>query len=358
MLTIKETTQCHYDILSLGEVMLRFDPGEERIRSTRHFRVWEGGGEYNVARGLRRCFRQRAAVVTGIANNDIGLLLEDLILQGGVDTSLAKWFEYDGFGQSVRNGLNFTERGYGIRGAVGCSDRGHSATSKIKPGDIDWDYIFGTLGVRWFHTGGIYAALSDDSYHVALEAMKSAKKYGTIVSYDLNYRASLWANRGGLKKCQAVNKALAPFVDVMIGFPGLLGIDMETEDQTTLDVSGFEGLITKATQQFTNLKVFSSTVRHVTSASQNDWSAICWGHSNFYRSDAISNLDILDRVGGGDGFAAGLIYGLLEKGDLQMAVEYGNAHGALSMTTPGDNSMVSLSEVEGFMSDGGGKTQR
>lgn len=358
MLNIKSTSECRHDILSLGEVMLRLDPGEERIRSTRHFRVWEGGGEYNVARGLRRCFGQRAAVVTGISKNEIGYLLEDLILQGGVDTSLIKWFDYDGIGRSVRNSLNFTERGFGVRGAVGCSDRGHSATSQIKPGDVDWGYIFGELGVRWFHTGGIYAALSEDAYNVIVEAMKAAKKYGTIVSYDLNYRASLWEQRGGLKRCQAVNQALAPLVDVMIGFPVLLGIEPKIENQVNLDCQAFEGLISKAVAKFPNLKVFSSTVRQVTSASQNDWAAICWGDSTFYRSDGIPNLDILDRVGGGDSFAAGLIYGLMEKNDPKMAVEYGKAHGALAMTTPGDNSMASLGEVEALMAGGIGRTQR
>lgn len=358
MITMKSKSDCRFDVLSLGEVMLRFDPGIGRIRSTRQFSVWEGGGEYNVARGLRRVFGQRAAVVTGIVKNEVGLLLEDLILQGGVDLSLAKWFDYDGYGHAIRNGLNFVERGFGVRGAVGCSDRGHSASSKIKPGDIDWDHIFGELGVRWFHTGGIYAALSSDSCAVTLEAMKSAKKHGTIVSYDLNYRASLWQQRGGLAECCAVNRMLAPFVDVMIGFPGLLGVEMDNQDQPNLDVNGFKALIAERVVQFPNIKAFSSTVRQVTSASQNDWSSVCWGQGEFYQSKAIANLDILDRIGGGDGFAAGLIYGLLEEYDLQLALEYGNAHGALVMTTPGDNSMVSLAEVEDLLSGVSGVTQR
>lgn len=358
MLKIKAASECRYDILSLGEVMLRFDPGEERIRSTRHFRVWEGGGEYNVARGLSRCFGQRAALVTGIAKNEIGYLLEDLILQGGVDNSLIKWFDYDGIGRTIRNGLNFVERGFSIRGAVGCSDRGNSATSQIKPGDVDWDYIFGELGVRWFHTGGIYTALSDDACNVAIEAIQAAKKYGTIVSYDLNYRASLWEQRGGLPQCQIVNQKFAPLVDVMLGFPLLLGIEPEVEGQTNLDRQAFEKLISKTVAKFSNLKVFSSTMRQNNSASQIDWSAICWGDSMFYYTDSIPNFDILDRVGGGDSFAAGLIFGLMEKNDLQIAVQYGNAHGALAMTTPGDNSMASLSEVEAVMAGGKGRTER
>ena len=175
-LTIRPAADCRYDIVSLGEVMLRLDPGEGRIRTARQFRAWEGGGEYNVARGLRRCFGKRAAIVTAFAANEIGLLMEDLILQGGVDTALIEWTDYDGIGRSVRNGMNFTERGFGIRGAVGCSDRGNTAAAQLKPGDIDWDHLFGELGVRWFHTGGIFAALSETTGPVIVEATEAAKK--------------------------------------------------------------------------------------------------------------------------------------------------------------------------------------
>ncbi|MDO6459147.1 sugar kinase [Granulosicoccaceae sp. 1_MG-2023] len=358
MLKIKAASECRYDVLSLGDVMLRLDPGEGRIRTARQFRVWEGGGEYNVARGLRRCFSQRAAVVTGIVKNETGLLLEDLIMQGGVDTSFVKWFDYDGIGLAVRNSLNFTERGFGVRGAVGCSDRGHSATSKIKPGDIDWDYIFGECGVRWFHTGGIYAALSDESYQVIGEAMATARKYGTVVSYDLNYRESLWKSRGGLAQCQQVNRELAALADVMIGFPVFLGLEPEDKVATDLDTDAFEKLIGEAAELFPNLKVFASTLRHVSSASSVDWSATCWAEGGFHRSDCIRDLNILDRVGGGDSFAAGLIYGFLAGKGAAAAVNYGIAHGALAMTTPGDNSMASLSEVEKVMSGCRGRTQR
>ncbi len=357
-LIVKPAETCRYDVLSLGEVMVRFDPGEGRIRNAREFKVWEGGGEYNVARGLRRCFGQRAAVVTGIARNEVGFLLEDLILQGGVDLSLSKWFDYDGIGRSVRNGLNFVERGFGVRGALGCSDRGHSATSQIKPGDIDWGHIFGELGVRWFHTGGIYAALSDDAMAVAAEAMQAAKRHGTVVSYDLNYRASLWEGRGGLAQCQATNQALAPMVDVMIGFPGFLLADPFAASETPLDVVAFEALIERAVSRFAYLKVFASTVRQSTSASRAGWSAVCWDDGSFYQSDGIADLDILDRVGGGDGFASGLIYGLMESLGPQRAIEYGNAHGALAMTTPGDNSVVSLDEVQALLGGEVGATRR
>src|SRR5512140_2168125 len=216
-LSIKTREHCAYDLLALGEIMLRLDPGEGRVRTTRHFTVWEGGGEYNVARGLRRCFGLKTAVCTAFADNDVGRLLEDLILQGGVDTELIRWVPFDGVGRTVRNGLNFTERGFGVRGAVGVSDRGHSAASQLKRGDFDWDHIFGKLGARWLHTGGIFAALSDTTPDLVLEAVQAARKYGVIVSYDLNYRPSLWKSVGGLKRAQEVNREIARHVDVMLG---------------------------------------------------------------------------------------------------------------------------------------------
>ena len=234
-LNLRKPEDCTFDMISLGEIMLRLDPGEGRIKTARNFRAWEGGGEYNVARGLRRCFGLKTAVVTAFADNEVGRLIEDFILQGGVDTSLIKWVKYDGIGRTVRNGLNFTERGYGIRGAVGVSDRGNTAVSQLKSGDIDWDYIFGTLGVRWLHTGGIFAALSETTAQVAIDAVKAAKKYGTIVSYDLNYRPSLWNDIGGKAKAQEVNKEIAKYIDVMIGneedFTACLGFEIEGNDE-------------------------------------------------------------------------------------------------------------------------------
>src|SRR6202044_656038 len=207
-INLKAVESCKWDCLRLGEVMLRLDPGEERIHTARNFRVWEGGGEYNVARGLRRCFGMRTAVITAFAKNPIGQLLEDLILQGGVDTSLVRWTPYDGIGRTVRNGLNFTERGFGVRAAVGCSDRGHTAIANCQPGDFDWQNIFVAQGSRWLHTGGIFAALSGSSASVAKAAIESAKSSGTVVSYDLNYRESLWKGIGGKAKAQHVNREL------------------------------------------------------------------------------------------------------------------------------------------------------
>src|SRR5262245_28298343 len=196
-LKIKARSECRWDQISLGEVMLRLDPGPGRIHTTRTFQVWEGGGEYNVARGLKRCFGLDTAIVTALADNPVGRLVQDLMFQGGVDQSHVRWVKYDGVGRETRNGLNFTERGYGVRAAVGCSDRGHTAISQLTPGDIDWELIFKKEGARWFHTGGIFSALSETTPAVAKAAMETARRHGTIISYDLNYRESLWKAIGG-----------------------------------------------------------------------------------------------------------------------------------------------------------------
>jgi len=363
-LTLRDAKDCRFDILSLGEVMLRLDPGEGRIRTARRFQAWEGGGEYNVARGLRRCFGMRAALASAFAKNDIGLLLEDFILQGGVDTSYLKWVAYDGIGRTVRNGLNFTERGFGVRGAVGVSDRGNTAASQIKVGDFDWDEIFGKHGVRWFHTGGIFAGLSATTGPVVIEAARAAKKYGTIVSYDLNYRPSLWKGFGGLEKCREINREIAKYVDVMIGneedFTASLGYEVEGTDHnlTDLDMGSFERMIGRAVKDFPNFKATATTLRGVKSATINDWAAMCWVDGKFYSSEQRKELEIMDRVGGGDSFASGFIYGMMTFGDPQKAVDYGAAHGALAMTTPGDTTMASLSEVEKLVGGGGARVER
>jgi 2-dehydro-3-deoxygluconokinase len=363
-LSIKPREACRYDMVSLGEIMLRLDPGEGRIRTTRQFRVWEGGGEYNVARGLRRCFGQRAAVVTALVRDEVGLLLEDLILQGGVDTSLIVWRPSDGIGRTVRNGLNFTERGFGVRGAVGCSDRGNTAASQLKPGDVDWNHLFGEQGVRWFHTGGIFAGLSDTTPAVLLEAVQCARRHGTVVSYDLNYRPSLWKTFGGQARCREVNREIARHVDVMIGneedFTASLGFEVPGLDAhlRQIETAGFRKMIETAIREFPNFKVAATTLRTVHTATVNDWGAIVWANGQFHEATHRLKLEILDRVGGGDSFASGLIYGLLELGDPAQAVEYGAAHGALAMTTPGDTTMASLVEVKKLVQGGGARVDR
>jgi 2-dehydro-3-deoxygluconokinase len=363
-LTIKPANACALDAVSLGEVMLRLDPGEGRIRTTREFRAWEGGGEYNVARGLRKCFGLRTSVATAFVDNEVGRLIEDFILQGGVATDLIKWREDDGIGRSVRNGLNFTERGFGIRGAVGVPDRGNSAASQLKPGDFDWDHLFGKVGVRWFHTGGIFAALSETTAALTLEAVQAAKRHGTVVSYDLNYRPSLWKSIGGLKKAQEVNRAIARHVDVMIGneedFTASLGFEVKGvgHDLSTLETGAFKAMIETAVREFPNFKVAATTLRRVISATRNDWSAICWHEGKFHESRMYPELEILDRVGGGDSFASGLAFGFLEFSDAQKAVDYGAAHGALASTTPGDTSMATRKEVEKQIAGGGARVVR
>jgi 2-dehydro-3-deoxygluconokinase len=363
-LNIKPKANCRFDLVSLGEIMLRLDPGDGRVTTTRSFQAWEGGGEYNVARGLKRCFGLDTAVVTAFADNPVGRLIQDFIYQGGVDQSYVKWVKYDGIGRSVRNGLNFTERGFGIRGAVGCSDRGNTAASQMKPGEIDWEKLFGKDGVRWLHTGGIYAALSESTSAVAEEAMKAAKKHGTIVSYDLNYRDSLWKGIGGQARAREVNRGLAQYVDVMLGneedFTAALGFEVEgaTADLSHHDVSAFQKMIEKARADFPNFSVVATTLRNAKTATVNDWSAICYADGKLYESLARPELEIFDRVGGGDSFASGLVYGFLAGKGPQWAVDCGAAHGALAMTTPGDTSMVTLSEVEKAMKGGGARVDR
>jgi 2-dehydro-3-deoxygluconokinase len=350
-LNIKPKSECMWDLVSLGEVMLRLDPGDERISTARHFRAWEGGGEYNVARGLKRCFGMETAIVTALADNPVGRLVEDLMLQGGVSQKYVRWVPYDGVGRTARNGLNFTERGFGIRAALGCSDRGHTAISQIKPGEIDWDQIFSKDGARWFHTGGIFCALSESAPLVAQEAMEAAKRAGTVISYDLNYRASLWKSIGGKSKAQEVNRRLAPLVDVMLGneedFTAALGFSVAglDEQHSKLESAGFQQMIRMVVKEYSSLAVIATTLRNAKTATLNDWGALCYCDGNFYEAPVRENLEIYDRVGGGDSFASGLIYGFLSGKDPQWSVECGAAHGALAMTTPGDTTMATLAEV-------------
>jgi 2-dehydro-3-deoxygluconokinase len=353
--SIKDGSKCRWDLAALGEVMLRLDPGESRIARTREFRVWEGGGEYNVARGLRRCFGLRTSIATALVDNPVGRLVEDLILQGGVDTSYIHWVEDDGVGRQARNGLNFTERGFGVRGATGCSDRGHTAVSQLRLGGIDWEKIFTREGCRWLHTGGIFAALSETTPKFAEEAMQAARRNDVVVSYDLNYRASLWKSIGGTKRAQEINRRLVALADVVFGseedFSTALGFHVDGLDEnfSTLHAASFKKMIQHVVGEFPNLKIVASTLRRVVSATRNDWGAICYCQGAFHEATQRTGLEILDRVGGGDSFASGLIYGVLSGRDPAWAVECGAAHGALALTTPGDASMATVEEVEKLM---------
>src|SRR6266567_362026 len=296
-LVIRKKEECKWDLVSLGEVMLRLDPGDVRVATTRQFNVWEGGGEYNVARGLRRCFGLKTAIVT--------------------------------------------------------------AVSQLKPGQIDWDEIFGREGSRWFHTGGIFCALSESTPEVAKEAMVAARKHGVMISYDLNYRDSLWKSIGGKARATEVNRELATYVDVMIGneedFTAALGFEIEGvgEDLGELDSGSFRRMIEKAVATFPNFRAVATTLRHAKTASINDWGAVCYYEGAFHEARPMPDLEIFDRVGGGDSFASGLIYGFLNDKGADWAVNCGCAHGALAMTTPGDTTMATFDEVQRIMTGGG-----
>jgi 2-dehydro-3-deoxygluconokinase len=361
---IRPAGECKWDCVSLGEVMLRFDPGFGRVRNSRQFTVWEGGGEYNVARAMRKCWGKRSSVVTALPSNDLGWLVEDFIMQGGVDTSHIVWRDFDGIGRNTRVGLNFTEKGYGVRAALGCSDRANSAASQLTAEEVDWDKLFGEEGVRWFHTGGIFAALAPNTSKTVIAAVQAAKKHGTIVAYDLNYRASLWKSQGGKEGAQKINREIAKYVDVMIGneedFTACLGFEVEGLDEhiSKIDPANFKKMIATAVKEFPNFKVAATTLRNAKTATVNDWGAVIWAGGGFYEAPMRENLEIYDRVGGGDGFASGLAYGFLEGKGPQAAVEYGAAHGALAMTTPGDTSMVNVKEVEAVMKGKGARVIR
>ena len=348
LLALRRAEDCRWDCVALGEVMLRLDPGEGRIRAARSFQVWEGGGEYNVARGLRKTFGLRTSVVTALPRNETGALAEDLILQGGVDTSNILWREADGVGRNTRMGLNFTERGFGVRGALGVSDRANSAASQMRPDEVDWDRLFGDEGVRWLHTGGIFAALSEGTAGTALAAIHAARRHGVVVSYDLNYRASLWSSHPDPDAARRVNREIAGLVDVLVGdeyaWASCLGIETVETRADPCDSGPFDRLVGRGAGEFPNVKIFAATLRDPMSASLNRWGAVLWADGRRYETPA-REIAVLDRVGGGDGFVAGLAHAFLCGLGPQAAVDQGTAHGALAMTTPGDNASTTLAEV-------------
>ncbi|HWQ86751.1 sugar kinase [Brevundimonas sp.] len=365
LLNLRSPEDCRWDMVALGEVMLRFDPGERRVRNARSFDVWEGGGEYNVARAIARTFGLRSAVVTALPDNDLGWLADEMIAQGGVDRSHVMWREADGIGRNTRLGLNFTERGFGVRPARGLSDRANSAASQMRPGEVDWDRLFGEEGVRWFHTGGIFAALSTSTAEVAMEAVEAARRHGTVVSYDLNYRASLWASHPDPDAARRVNRGIAGAVDVMIGdghgFETCLGVDLgkpTTGDGSGLGAFAFAAAAEAFCGLFPRTKVVAATLRRPTTASRNDWSAAAWSAGELQTAPVWTDLEIMDRVGGGDSFVSGLAWALMNDLSVEEAVGWGAAHGALAMTTPGDASMVSRQEIAALLAGGDGRSIR
>lgn len=338
VLEIRSASECRYDVVTLGEVMLRFDPGEGRVRTARSFQVSEGGGEYNVGRALQRVFGQRAASITAIGDNDVGRLLEDLLLQGGTSLEHVVTKHSDDVGHEHRTPLNFTERGFGVRAPRGVYDRANSATAAMAPDDVDWERLFGKQGVRWFHTGGIFAGLSDSTLSTVRHAIDAARRHGTIVSYDVNYRPSLWRASGGPDAHRRLTADIVDGVDVLFG----------AETQRFTETA--EQLSTASS----SLKVIAGTKRAARSASEHDWSALAWTRQDgVVQTGTLERLAILDRVGGGDGFASGVIHGLIDGRTLPEALQLGLAHGALVMTTPGDTSSFDVAEVERVAGDDG-----
>jgi len=339
----KPADDCRYDIVALGEVMLRFDPGDSRIAAADSFKIWEGGGEYNVAHGLSHCFGMKAGFATALVDNALGRLIEHRMLAGGVDTRLIKWLPDDGIGESRRNSIYFLERGFGLRPAMGVFDRGHSAIAQVKSGAFDWDRLFGHSGVRWFHSGGIMAGLSLESSLVLIEAMKTARQYGVTVSYDLNYRPSLWKRFGGIEKAKLVNRELLKYVDVLFGLESLE--HYSSRDQ----IHRFRESMARTAKTYPQLKIIASSIRFIKSANFHDWSGLILHDGDFLEGMCFEDLGVYDRVGAGDGFAAGIIYGLLNGADVQESLNFGVAHGALVMTTPGDTTMATLQDVENVL---------
>ena len=331
MLNIKPKSDSRWDIVSLGEVMLRFDPGDERIRSTRTFRVYEGGGEYNVARNLAKCFRLDAAIVTALADNEIGRLVEDLIVQGRVDASRIIWRETDGISKTVRNGMYFWERGFGVRQPAGCSDRGNTAVSQLKPGDIDFGGLFVEQGTRWFHTGGIFAGLSESTADVAAHAMKAARDSGSIVSYDLNYRDSLWSMRGGREAANELNSQLLKFADLVFG------VENFDSSLATYEELKFRSAAEKMIKRHSNVQIVATPLRAINNASSHDLSGACYTGDEIIHGPVFKSIDVLDRVGSGDAFAAGMIAELLSGRDAKKAIATAAASGAFALTNPGDS---------------------
>ncbi len=351
-LNIKQKTDCLWDFVSLGEVLLRFDPIDERIHNARNFRVFDGGAEYNVARNLGKVFKQNTAIITALADNALGRLAEDFILQGGVDASEILWRTHDGKGENIRNGLYFIERGFGLRPAASCFDRANTAVSRLKAGDVDWRKIFVEKGARWFHTGGVFTGLSEITPDAAKEAMRFAKESGAIVSYDLNYRDSLWKTRGRRDAANRLNREFLPHTDVVFGV-----FDFDSR-LSNFDENNFREAAEKMMNDFPNLKAIVSTLREVHSASLHDLSGVCFYKNQIYKAKDYKNTEVFDRIGSGDGFASGFIYGFLAGKDAQYSLECGVALGLLVMTTPGDNSTSTLSEVENLIAGGNAVIQR
>lgn len=360
-LDIKAAGDCQFDLVSLGECMIRLSPaGHGRIEFAPLLETHVGGGEYNVAYALAR-LGLRTGWVGGLNTAPMGRIIANHARSVGVDISHAPMKKYDGVGNRDRIGLNFTEVGTSKRAAVTLYDRGHSATAGMQPSDVDWKKLFTEQGVRWFHTGGIFAALSDNTRKIVANAVKAAHEAGTIVSYDLNFRSKLWSSEQAIETTQP----LVPYIDCLIGneedFEKVLGYEVEgvdVEKPDKLDTSAFKKMVERVVKDYPNIKVVGTTLRGVQTALVNDWSAILWHDGTFYDGLQFDGLEIEDRVGGGDGFASGFAFGFLTGKDPQQCVNLGVAHGALLMSTRGDTSQITLDELEHVAGGGSARIKR
>jgi len=357
---IKEPKDCKYDLVSLGEVMVRLSPpGHGRIEFSPVLEVWAGGGEYNVAYALSR-LGLRTGFASRLVDNPVGRILLNHGRSVGVDMSHVVMAKYDGVGRADRVGLNFTEVGTGVRASVTMYDRGHSAASNLKPGMIDFKKIFKEQGVRWLHTGGIFTALSDGTAAVCKEALTAAKENGTIISYDLNFRSKLWNSQ----KAQQVTRELVPLIDCLIGneedFQKVLGFEVPGVDEnlSALDTSAYKKMVENVVKAYPNVKVVGTTLREVKSGLVNNWSAILYVDGKFFESRRFENLEIEDRVGGGDGFSSGFAFGFLTGKTPQECVDLGAAHGALLQSTRGDSSQIDLEELTHVFKGGSARIKR
>ncbi|MFH1024415.1 MAG: sugar kinase [Planctomycetota bacterium] len=356
---ISAKESCKLDCLTLGECMIRLSPpAHGRIEFANTLEVWVGGGEYNVSYALSR-LGMRTGWISRLVKNPLGALIANHARSAGVDISNVVWVPYDGVGRKDRIGLNFTEVGTSVRGSVTMYDRGHAAAAHMTPGEVDWKKVFAG-GVRWFHTGGIFSALSPDCAKVCKEALKAAHEAGAVTSYDLNFRSKLWSS----KDAQAATKEVMPYIRVLIGneedFEKVLGFKAEGTDESYkgLKVENYKKMVERVVKAYPNVEAVGTTLREVVSGLVNHWSAILWCEGKFYDSKRYEGLEIEDRVGGGDGFASGMAYSLLNGKTPQDAVNFGAAHGAMLQTTRGDTSMITLEDVEHVAGGGSARIKR
>jgi 2-dehydro-3-deoxygluconokinase len=350
---------CTLDFLALGALVHRLDPGVVPFRKARAFDIHVSGGEYNVAAGLSDCFRLQTGIATAMVNYGIGELVQARVRETGV-TPFYKWFEHDGV-RGPNIATVYSDRGHGVRAPVVFYNRANEAGAFLKPGDFDWAKIFAG-GVRWFHSGGIFAALSETTSELILEGMQAAKTSGAVNSFDLNYRAKLWASAGGLERARQVLRRVVRNVDALIGNEedlqkglGIAGPDVASRSE--LDPETFFQMIDRVGEEYPNIQLVATTLREVHSTNRHDWAAVLWLKGQRFVSPTC-RMDVLDRIGGGDGFAAGLIYGLITGRSPEEALRLGWAHGALLTTYHGDVTMATREEVEAFARGGSARVQR